>query len=445
MSRTTRILSTVFLLALLTLGIALPVRAFEDRTGNTVTIGANEIIEDDLYIGAETVTIDGTIKGDLIVGAATVIINGTIEGDLIAGARDVVINGTVQDDARIFGAAFLLGENAVIGDDLVGAGGSLETRPGSKINGDLIMGDGQNLLAGDIAGNVKLGTGAVELRGSIGGDTLFAFGRMENEGQRMGPMKFGPDQGISTPALTVGLKFDPDAKIGGNLEYIADRELNIPANIVSGNITRTEPTYDQEELRQIRKLHPTPGQLVADIGLNIVRDIVTLILVGLFMAWLFPTLLGSMGKRLQENPFPSLGWGFVAWAAFIFGLLVIIFVMVMGAIIFGLLTLGGLSGAIIWAGLLALFALTVSFVLAAAFVTKVAVSLLGGKLILAKINPALAEHKFWPLALGVVLFAFLTAIPVFGWVVETLVVLFGLGALWLLGKDWWETRRTVTA
>ncbi len=445
MSRTTRILFSGLLLALLTISIAMPARAFEDRTGATITIAADEIIEDDLYVGAEILIVDGVIKGDLIVGAATIIINGTVEGDLIAGARDVVINGTIQDDARIFGAAFLLGETAIIGDDLVGAGGSLETRPGSSIGGDLMMGDGQNLLAGDIAGDVKLGTGAVELRGSIDGDAVFAFGNMENEGQNMGPMQFGSEQGIATPALTVGLKFGPNAKIGGTLEYISDRDLNIPASIAGGNVTRTEPVYSEEEIAQMRKLHPTPGQIALDTSLKIVRNIFSLILVGLFLGWLFPNLFGKIGQRLQANPLPSLGSGFLAWAGFFFGLLLILFVMTLGGIIFGLLTLGNLSGAVIWTGLLALFGLSVSFALVVAFITKVAVSLLIGKLLLEKFKPEWAEHKFWPLALGVVLFAVLSAIPGLGWIVETLVGLLGLGALWLLGKDWWEARRVATA
>jgi hypothetical protein len=442
MSRITRILFPALLLTILTLGIALPARAFEGRTGQgSITITANEIIDDDLYVAAETVIVDGVIKGDLIVGAQTVIINGTVEGDLLVGARDVVINGTVADDARIFGAAFLIGENAVIGDDLIGAGGSLETRPGSKIGGDLLMGNGQNLLAGDIAGNAQLGTGAVDLRGRIGGDALFAFGRMNSQGQPMGPMVFGPDQTITIPSMNAGLTFGPQAKIDGNLEYVADRDLNVPAAVVSGGVTRTEPVYDEDELREIRRMNRTALEIAIDAGIDVVRNIASLILVGLLLAWLFPTLLGKLGRNIQEKPFPSLGWGVVAWAAFFFSLLVILFVVVLGAVLFGLLTLGGLSGAIIWSGLAAIFGLVTGFILVAAFVTKVAVGLAGGKLILAKIKPELAEHKFWPLALGVVLLAILLAIPILGWLVNVLVVLLGLGALWLAGKDWFEGRR----
>ena len=59
---------------------------------------------------------------------------------------------------------------------------------------------------------------------------------------------------------------------------------------------------------------------------------------------------------------------------------------------------------------------------------------MGGKLILAKVKPELAEHRVWPLVIGVVIFAFLAALPWFGGLVSLFAVLFGLGALWLFGR-----------
>jgi hypothetical protein len=63
--------------------------AFEFREGDTVVIGAGEVVEDDLYVGANTFTLDGTVKGDLIVFGSTIEINGTVEGDLIAAGQSV--------------------------------------------------------------------------------------------------------------------------------------------------------------------------------------------------------------------------------------------------------------------------------------------------------------------------------------------------------------------
>ncbi|PKN41276.1 MAG: hypothetical protein CVU59_13855, partial [Deltaproteobacteria bacterium HGW-Deltaproteobacteria-17] len=128
---------------------------------------------------------------------------------------------------------------------------------------------GDVLLAGDLAGNAKLGTGAIELRGSIGGDAVFALGNMKNEGQQMGPMIFGPEQTITIPNLAVGLKFGPDAKIDGKLEYVADRDLDVPTSIASGGITRTEPIYSEDELREIRRANRTPAESALDASIDV--------------------------------------------------------------------------------------------------------------------------------------------------------------------------------
>ena len=115
---------------------------------------------------------------------------------------------------------------------------------------------------------------------------------------------------------------------------------------------------------------------------------------------------------------------------------------IIGAALFGTLTLGSLSGTIVTVGLLAIFALIVGFVLATAFLTKIVVSWLGGKLILSRINPALAESKVWPLVLGVIIIALFTALPGVGWLFNLIVVLLGLGALWIWGRETMQARKT---
>jgi hypothetical protein len=108
---------------------------------------------------------------------------------------------------------------------------------------------------------------------------------------------------------------------------------------------------------------------------------------------------------------------------------------VIGALIFGALTLSGLSVTVAFLGLLGIFVLVFGFTLAMAYVAQIIVSVLGGKLILEKVKPEWAEHKVWPLVLGVVLFALLTSIPVLGALVGLVVVLMGLGALWIFGRE----------
>jgi hypothetical protein len=121
---------------------------------------------------------------------------------------------------------------------------------------------------------------------------------------------------------------------------------------------------------------------------------------------------------------------------------VILGIMVVGALVFGVLTLGQLSGTVIWVGLLTLFALIVGFVLVTSFVAKVVFGTALGKGILLRLNPRLAEHRYWPMVVGILLTLAVIAllsfplIPGFlGGLLNFVVILCGLGALWLWGRD----------
>ena len=73
------------------------------------------------------------------------------------------------------------------------------------------------------------------------------------------------------------------------------------------------------------------------------------------------------------------------------------------------------------------------------------VSFVAGRFILERIKADWAKSRYWPMILGVILFAILAAIPYLGWLIAVIVILFGLGALFLLEIDWFRgmsARRT---
>jgi cytoskeletal protein CcmA (bactofilin family) len=439
MSKTLKIVSIFSLLALLSFSVATPALAFDGRSGDSVVIGADEIIDDDLYVGANEFVLDGTITGDLIVGGSVITINGTVEGDLWAAGQVVIINGTVMDDARIAGAGLQLGPNAQVGDDLLAAGASLETQSGSTVGGDLLVASGQTLLAGEVAGDVLAGTGALELRGSVSGDVKAYVDQTEETAAGPSPNVYMQQNiPLALPSVAPGLTVADSASIAGNLQYSSTYDLTFPTGSITGQVTRVEPEIDHTAY-----VPPTPAQRTLTWGLDLLRSMVTLVLLGLLLGWLAPRFLKGSASRIETQAWPSLGWGAVAWAAFFFALLLIVIVMIAGGLLFGALTLGGLSGTVIWLGILAIFALSVLFVLATAYITKIVVGTALGKWAFSKINPDLAEHKYWPMILGVVLivvvigmFRFpLLPLGFFGWLLNFIIVLFGLGALWIWGRD----------
>jgi hypothetical protein len=150
----------------------------------------------------------------------------------------------------------------------------------------------------------------------------------------------------------------------------------------------------------------------------------------------------GLSENLSARPLPSLGWGVVAWVAFFFILLLVIAITIIGGILFGLLTLGQLTGTVVWLGILALFGLIVGFVLLTTFVAKIVFGAAIGKWIFVQLHSPLAEHRYWPMVIGVLITVAVTAllsfplIPGFlGWLVNFAVILLGLGALWLWGLE----------
>jgi hypothetical protein len=180
---------------------------------------------------------------------------------------------------------------------------------------------------------------------------------------------------------------------------------------------------------------PTPAEVALTWTFNLLRKAATLVIFGLLLGWLAPAFVNALMEKTQTKTAASLGWGFVAVAAFFFAILVVIVVMGVGGAFFGALTLGGITAFIVWGGVLVLFALILGFLFAAFYLTQVVVAQVVGKLIFTRVNPAMAEHKFVPLIVGVVILAALMALPFIGWLFSLLATLIGLGAIWMWGSE----------
>lgn len=428
MKITQKLFAIFTLVALLTLTFATPALAFDGRSGNVVVVEADEVVNDDLYVSADRFTLDGIVKGDLFVAGSTITINGTVEGDLIAAGQTVVINGTVMDDARIAGAALQLGDESSIGGDLISAGASLEARESSAVEGDLLFGGGQALLAGSVGDDSFIGTSALRLSGQFGGDVTAEVADASEAGPS--PAMYIQDIEISLPAVAPGLTVTDNAKIEGDLTYTQSLDLDIPSGTVGGEITRNEPVVDESYAQPVP---PTASELAATWVFDLLRNIVTLFLFGLLLVWLVPGFMKALTEKIQTQPTPSFGWGLVSYATFAFVFLLLFILIIMGGIIFG--------GRFAWATFLVFSVLLTSFGFFTAFMTKILMAWMGGKWILGRISPNLAESKIWPLALGVVIIGLLVKLPLVGWLVSILIMFFGLGALWLWGRERWSARK----
>jgi cytoskeletal protein CcmA (bactofilin family) len=429
-----KLASMAVLVSLLSLAFTTPVYAYEGRGGDRVVVAATEVVNDDLYVGAGEFILDGTVNGDVIAAGQTITINGTISGNLIAAGNTIVVNGTVGGDVLAAGAVLHWGEASTVGGDVIAAGGSLELRKGSTVGRDAMLAGGQVLLTGDVGRNVEAGAGALEIAGTVGGDVTVEVGEA-GEGQAGPPMgMFMGQSTVAVPVIPPGLTIDPEAKIAGDLDYTQNAELAFPAGVVAGRVTRMrQPVEEGKPERE-----PTLGEKAGSWALKSARSLVTLILLGLFLLWVLPRFMQALSEYMRAKPWRSLGWGAVAYAGFFFLVLLTLFIMILGAVVFGLLTLGGLSASMVWTGLLALFALILGFVLVTSFLAKIVFGMTLGKWILSSAKSPLAEHRFWPMVIGVAIMVVVLAVLTFpsipgalGGLLNFAIILFGLGTLWL--------------
>jgi cytoskeletal protein CcmA (bactofilin family) len=419
-----RTISILFLLLL----AAVPVAAAQIEGGDRVVIAAGEVRDDDVIAGAETFILEGTVQGDLVVfgGTVTIARDAFVEGDLIAAGGHVILEGRVRDDARIAGAVLTVGQRAEVGDDLIAAGQSLETMTGSWIGGELLFGGGQGLLAGSVVQGARLAANGLDLRGRIGGNVDAAVGQ-PGQGPVFSPLIFFREL-PTTPQVAPGLAVREGARIEGDLNYVGMQDAAIPAGAVGGKVTRQAPETPTR---------PSPGERV----LGTLRTLGALLVVGLLLLWVAPSSVKGGAAALQVRPGSSLGWGVTSLFASFFCVLAITVAAALAAVVLGVLSLGSLTALAILAGIVAVAAFVLAFVVVAFFVSKVVVAYLGGRLILGRIKPEWAERQVTALLAGVLVLVLLGALPVLGGAIHFLAVLLGLGALWLLARDRFRSRR----
>ena len=192
------IVALLSLTLLAAIGIIQTARALEvDKDG---VIEAGEVIEDDVYIEADRVVVDGTVNGALIVSSNKAEINGTVNGDLVIfssqaqvngrvtgnlvfAGRQLSMNGSVGNSVFAVGSTAILESAAVAERNLVFGGFSLEMVEGSTVGRDLHVGSYQAILAGQVGRDVIVSTGALEIAGSVGGDVTAEVSEPEQDSQ----------------------------------------------------------------------------------------------------------------------------------------------------------------------------------------------------------------------------------------------------------------------
>jgi hypothetical protein len=380
--------------------------AAEVYGGDRFHLPAGEVLEDDLYVAADEVIIDGTVAGDVVAAGGLVAINGTVTGDLIAAGGSVVVAGTVEDDVRVAGGGLDIG--GVIGGDLFAAGGGgtwsqpmtfdgrrveqgVRLADSAAVGGDAYIAGGEGTIAGTIRRDLRAAMGALVLEAEVGRDAVLA---------------------------SQNLRVSEEAQIDGALRYTTPEQQTIPEGVADA-IVYVEPESEDAD--------PATGW-AGIAGWWLVRTLLMLIGFAL-LAWITlrfaPQAITTPAAALERRPGRTALYGLLAALLLMFVPLASALLVFLMVVFFG--WLAGLVTALLLFGSLALLWVLSPLVVG---------TWLGQRLAATRDRPR--GELPWLVA-GVLLVALLIRIPVLGWFVALVSFVLALGAIVLAWRTDTET------
>ena len=349
--------------------LPLAAAAADLRQGSDVTVGPGETVNDDIYVGAGTISISGTVNGNVIAGGGTITVSGNITRDLILGGGTINVTGRVGGSIIAAGGNLTL--NGSVAQDIVVTGGMIDIGSGATIGRDLVVAGGTATVSAPVARRVQMGSGSLTLRNRVGADVR---GRVDH------------------------LKLD-GAQIAGNLDYTSNNEVEkVNGATVTGTTTRHTPADQGGGARN--------GFVVWLQGL------IGIAALGLILIFLLPGWSSRAIDTERAQPWASLG----------IGAAIVVITPIVALIVF----IVGIFLGFWWLGLL----LIPLWILALAIGYVVSGFLLG-RLIFAQLGWG-RYHDALALLAGLFVLAVIGVIPVIGWLVGLVALILGAGALALV-------------
>jgi cytoskeletal protein CcmA (bactofilin family) len=334
--------------------------------------GATDWGEDNVYIAGASVRIEQVVRGDLVAGGGQVSIEREVKGDATVGAGDVRMAASIDGDLRAAGGNIYIA--GPVRGEVIGAGGNINLAPGAQISGRVWL----------AAGNVRVeGTSRSDI-------TIYARN-----------IAIGGDIGGSARLVGEQIEILPHARIQGRVSYRSPNAIRTDATATIAGGVSHEPVVPMHTMS--RAWHTVAWIFGAIWGIGVFA-------LGALLILLLPQASQSVERTLAQSPGQCLGWGLVLLVA----------IPLLAAMLF--VTLVGIPLA---AAVLALYPVLLLFGYLAAMLF---VGNRGAALVRKKTDLSIATRVV-ALALTLIAFALIRAVPFVGTLVNGLALLFGLGAL----------------
>ena len=442
------------------------VEAADGMRGNNCIIHRGDVIEYDFYFTCIELTIEGTVNGDVIGIASNVKVQkgAIVTGDIWLGAGKLEINGEVSDDIHFVGGKLHLRNDTIFNAprvDVAAIAVSVEVNDRVTVPGDILVLCYQAVLDGDIGGTIDFQGQTLHINGIVEGNVTATVGdnREESPLRTFGFLPYDID--LQSPGFIVG----SDALIQGNLDYEAPQRVNLPRDSVQGEQTYTQ-SLQQADITRVEQ-SDTFLSVMRTYLISALQNMVSLMIVGVFIQQFMPIMMIEPGKRVQRTFVSAFAWGSMLFILSVPVAVGLLFFSILMIVIVTLISLSALTLAAI------LFFVVVDVVLIGGFwfilvyVSRTITCFIIGVFLLRRIlrywhkyrqaqNPddpplyipvTVGRYRWIALALGVVTFSLIANLPLPS-SLNTLKLLFqapiafiGLGAIFMYARDLWHMTR----
>ena len=138
------------------------------RTGETVSVDADQTVGGDFYGVGSKVFISGANQNDVYLIGGSVTVNGSVAEDLTVIAGTVQVQGDVKDDVRSVGGDVVVSGHVT--GDVVVVGGTLSILSSAKIDGDVLFFGEELTVDGPVAGAIHGTADIVRIDTEVDGD-----------------------------------------------------------------------------------------------------------------------------------------------------------------------------------------------------------------------------------------------------------------------------------
>jgi len=364
-----------YLFLLASILILTPLFVFAASSDDLV-IASDEIVNGNLIKSAESLKIEGVVNGDVIFTGSDLEITGTIAGDVFALTNTAVITGNIQGSVRILaGGSIELSGKVDRNVNVLSKNINIDEM--AEINWDLVAVGATVENRGTVGGNLSVTGSEIVLTNKIGKNADLYLGT----------------SGKATISATV--------QIAGDLTYRSSNDNQI--DIVEG-----AEIFGQTNHNVISLFKPRKETIDSLYFLGKLISIFGLIVVGLVLITLVPQIVTQISTEMNKSPGRSMLWG----VAFLILTPLIAFVL--------LITVIGIPLAIIMF-ILYLIAFYIAYLLAGITL---------GLTIVKKLSKRKSRRGlFWPMIIGLIVLDLICSIPIVGWILCVLMIVWAIGAL----------------